>query len=172
MTIGLYGKLPAHGDFVRRHLPDSFVLPWDEWLQQGILAARDALADGFESTWDAAPPWRFRLPAFACGPDALAGVLVPSQDQVGRRFPLTLALPLAPDDPPPAETWYAEIEATGCAARDAVEPADAVLALLARGPWPAADAPAEGWWMADGRRWDLPALPAPDQFRILLEGGA
>ena len=43
---GLFGKLPAHGDFVRRHLPRSFVTPWDEWL----WATRDgATRDGVDT---------------------------------------------------------------------------------------------------------------------------
>ena len=33
---GIYGKLPAFGDFVRRGLPSAFVRPWDEWLSNSI----------------------------------------------------------------------------------------------------------------------------------------
>ena len=45
-VTGLHGKLPAHGDFVRRGLPTSFCEPWDAWLQAGMTAARDSLGDG------------------------------------------------------------------------------------------------------------------------------
>ena len=40
-AAGLFGKLPARGDFVRRNLPASFVAAWDSWLA-GVLAEADA----------------------------------------------------------------------------------------------------------------------------------
>jgi type VI secretion system protein ImpM len=173
-TTGLFGKLPAQGDFVRRHLPDSFCGPWDAWLQAGIAVAREELGENFSQAWDAAPAWRFRLPSGACGPDAVAGVLLPSEDFVGRRFPLTLAALLTPGEEPPAAGWYEALAAAGQAGRDSGESADALLGSLPEAPWPAGDdaPPAEGWWMEGELRWDLPALPAATQFRILLEGGA
>jgi type VI secretion system protein ImpM len=117
--IGLFGKLPAHGDFVRRGtLPASFTRPWDDWVQDGMQAARDRLGDArWASAWDGAPAWRFALPAGACGPKAAAGVLLTSQDGVGRRFPLTLAAVRTGDgawDWPAA--WFAALEGAGRAA--------------------------------------------------------
>ena len=53
---GLFGKVPAHGDFVRRGLPTSFVGPWDSWLQEGMATARDRLGDRWAAAWDGAPP--------------------------------------------------------------------------------------------------------------------
>ena len=172
MTTGLYGKLPAHGDFIRRALPEEFVGPWDAWLQAGIAAARDELGDGFAAAWDAAPSWRFRLPAGACGGTAAAGVMLRSEDMVGRRFPLTLAALLPPGAAPPGSAWYEALAEAGAAGRDGGDGADALLAALPEAPWPDADAPDEGWWLAPEHRWDLPALPPAAQFRILLEGGA
>jgi type VI secretion system protein ImpM len=170
MPTGLYGKLPAHGDFVRRLLPDGFVEPWDSWLQSGIAAARDALGEEFAGTWAAAPAWRFRLPPGACGTEEVAGVLLASEDMVGRRFPVTLAATLA--GAPPSASWYEAAEAAARAARDSGASADALLSALPAEPWPDVDAPPPGWWMAGDGRWDLPALPAAAQFRVLLEGGA
>lgn len=172
MPTGLYGKLPAHGDFVRRSLPDGFVEPWDAWLQAGIAAAREALGEGFADAWAAAPAWRFRLPAGACGEIAAAGVMLTSEDIVGRRFPLTLAALLERDAPPPSASWYDLMEESARAGRDAGGTADAVLAALPAEPWADADAPEPGWWMREAGRWDLPALPPAGQFRVLLEGGA
>jgi type VI secretion system protein ImpM len=172
MPTGLYGKLPAHGDFIRRALPDGFVEPWDAWLQEGIAAARDALGEAFADAWAAAPAWRFRLPAGACGDTEAAGVLLASEDMVGRRFPLTIAALLPRGEPPPAASWYDLVEDTARAGRDAGDSADQVLAALPAEPWPDADAPEPGWWMAHPGHWDLPALPPAAQFRVLLEGGA
>jgi type VI secretion system protein ImpM len=171
MPTGLYGKLPAHGDFIRRALPEGFVGPWDAWLQDGIAAAQAALGEGFAEAWSLAPAWRFRLPPGACGAEAAAGVLLPSEDLVGRRFPLTLAALLPEGAPPPAGDWYAALEAAGRAGRDAGETADALLGALPPEPWGGEAAPEAGWWMEGDIRWELPALPPPAQFRVLVEGG-
>jgi type VI secretion system protein ImpM len=129
VAIGLYGKMPAHGDFVRRALPGSFVTPWDAWLAAGIAAARDRLGEEFAASWDTAPAWRFALPAGTCGPDAVAGVMLPSADTVGRRFPLTVAA-LLPRGRAPDEGWFAGIEARAREAREGILDADALTRAL------------------------------------------
>lgn len=136
VAIGLYGKMPAHGDFVRRALPGSFVTPWDAWLAAGIAAARDRLGQEFAAVWDSAPAWRFALPAGICGPDAVAGVMLPSADTVGRRFPLTVAA-LLPRGRAPDEGWFAGIEARAREAREGILDADALTRVLSA----AGDAP-------------------------------
>ncbi len=185
MVLGLHGKLPAHGDFVRRGLPGRFCEPWDAWLRQGVAAARASLGEpGFEAAWDAAPAWRFLLPPGACGLERVAGVLLPSRDQVGRRFPLTLATLAPPEGAavswPPPGTWFAALEGAALAGRDGGLNADALAALLPA-TWEAppgdtlpGEIPAPGWWTADsvagpGLVWPLPGLPAPADFVLLLE---
>ena len=168
---GLFGKLPAHGDFIRRALPESFVSTWDEWAQAGMVDAKASLGEAFAETWEAAPAWRFRLPAGACGPDAALGVILPSQDLVGRRFPLVLATmaEAAPD-----EAFYAALERIGRAAQLDGETADALVAALPAA-LPGESPPAYGWWRIEAGEalcWDLPGLPPATQFRVLLEGGA
>ena len=44
--VGFYGKMPSRGDFVRRGLPDSFVDPWDAWLQD-MMAHTQSVAPIF-----------------------------------------------------------------------------------------------------------------------------
>lgn len=146
--MGLYGKVPAHGDFVRRGLPSSFVGPWDAWLQDGMAAARERLGDRWATLWDGAPPWRFALPAGACGPDAVAGVMLPSEDMVGRRFPLTLAALLPAGMALPEPGWFAHLEAAARAGRAGQADADALAAAVPAPdaaidamPRPVADAP-------------------------------
>jgi serine/threonine protein phosphatase Stp1 len=168
--IGVFGKLPAHGDFVRRGLPQSFIGPWDAWLQAGIGVARGTLSDGFDARWAATPAWRFFLPAGACGPLAAAGVLLPSADAVGRPFPLTLAALMAPGEPPPGPNWFDAVEAAALAARDRAELVDVLVATLpAVLPLPPGALLGQGWWTRDGRAWRLPALPAAAQFSRLLQ---
>ncbi|MDT8345342.1 MAG: type VI secretion system-associated protein TagF [Thermohalobaculum sp.] len=89
--FGYYGKIPAQGDFLRRGLTPGFVEPWDRWLQALMLSGRASLGAGWQDAYFSAPIWRFALPGGVCGPAAVAGVLMPSVDRVGRQFPLTLA---------------------------------------------------------------------------------
>ena len=172
--IGLFGKLPAHGDFVRRGLPPSFCEPWDAWLQAGMTAARRSLGGAWEATWEAAPAWRFALPTGACGPDPVAGVVAPSADSVGRRFALTVAatLPGAAEGLWPAG-WFVAMEGALRAAQAEGLDADALARLL---PAPAGpgEAPGLGWWTAGspGLVWPLAALPGPAEFILLLDAPA
>lgn len=174
---GVYGKLPSHGDFVLRELPQEFVRPWDAWLQAGLVQAQRALAQDFADVWAAAPPWRFRLPPGVCSDHAVAGVLLPSQDSSDRQFPLTLAALLAPGTVAPNSAWYAELETVGCTGRDRGDSVDELFAALpstTSGGAPSVDeeVPGEGWWTDDQHRWELAALPSAAQFQALLQGGS
>lgn len=90
MEVGLYGKLPSHGDFLRRRVPDEFLRIWDEWLQQSVAASRSALGPQWLEVYLTSPVWRFACDAGVCGPRTYAGLMAPSVDRVGRYFPLTL----------------------------------------------------------------------------------
>jgi len=88
----LFGKLPAHGDFVARGLDGAVRDAWDERASNVLRTARERLGDDFEDVFDAAPPWRF-----VCGPSSLgrswrAGALAPSVDGAGRRFFIVLGV--------------------------------------------------------------------------------
>ena len=90
MDVGFYGKLPTHGDFLRRRVPDSFVEPWDAWLRDCLSASRSALGERWLDVYLTSPAWRFLCARGACGPQAMLGLMAPSVDRVGRYFPLTL----------------------------------------------------------------------------------
>ena len=172
---GVYGKLPAHGDFVRRGLPQAFIEPWDEWLQTVVGAAREALGSEFALVWSKAPPFRFRLPPGVSGDTAVAGVLLTSQDSVGRPFPLTIAKRLPPGALAPNEAWFDALAQAGCSGRDNADGIDNLLATLptetAGYNAPAGEAePPGGWWTPDGHRWAPAVLPSPAQFRAMLLG--
>lgn len=112
---GFYGKLPARGDFIGRRFARPFVDVWDNWLQEAMLACRSALGPHWLETYLTSPVWRFALAASACGPSAVAGLVIPSVDKVGRYFPLMLGRELAPEvDPacfvPAAASWYQALE--------------------------------------------------------------
>lgn len=97
MDVGLYGKLPSHGDFLRRRTSDAFVSVWDGWLQEAMAASRAALGDRWLDVYLTSPAWRFSGEAGICGPSPVIGLMVPSVDRVGRYFPLTIVAELPPD---------------------------------------------------------------------------
>jgi type VI secretion system protein ImpM len=97
VEIGLFGKLPSHGDFLRRRTSDAFVDAWDAWLRECLAESRAALGERWLDVYLTSPAWRFVCAAGACGPAPVMGLMVPSVDRVGRFFPLTLVAEL-PDD--------------------------------------------------------------------------
>ena len=107
---GWYGKLPTLGDFASRRLDGDFIEPWDLWLGEGLAAQREMLGEAWLEAYLRSPVWRFVLmPGALPGlqqDGALAGVLMPSVDRVGRYFPLTLVTRL-----PSLPRSAAEIEA-------------------------------------------------------------
>jgi type VI secretion system protein ImpM len=114
-TLGFYGKLASRGDFVSRGLGQDFIKRWDSWLAAGLLLSQQQLGPNWLDAYLVSPLWRFALAPGVCGQQAVAGVLMPSIDRVGRYFPLTVAQTLepgqslatvvgAPDD------WFEQVE--------------------------------------------------------------
>lgn len=137
-AAGLYGKLPAFGDFVTRRLPIQFVMPWDEWLQEVIAASRERLGKDWLDVYLVAPLWRFLVSPGVCGGASWAGVLMPSVDRVGRHFPVTLAVGLGGQANPldtflAAQDWFTRLEALALEVLSPhldFEPFDARLAAM------------------------------------------
>ena len=94
---GLYGKLPARGDFLSRRLDADFVAAWDEWLQRVMRESRELLGARWLECFLSAPVWRFVAPAGMYSKAGWVGVTVPSVDRVGRYFPLTIAAAIRED---------------------------------------------------------------------------
>ena len=86
----LFGKIPAHGDFVSRGLPPAMHEALDLWLSAELARARARFPD-FDRRYQSAAPWHF----VDCDPDGAwsGGALCPSVDAVGRRFPIVVAAP-------------------------------------------------------------------------------
>lgn len=83
----LFGKMPAHGDFVSRGLAPEKREALDLWLTSEIASAREAFGGAFDDLYGRAPPWRFVVPE---GEGWIGGALAPSIDSAGRRFPLLI----------------------------------------------------------------------------------
>lgn len=124
---GWYGKLPSVGDFAQRRLPPDFVQAWDDWLARELADWQDADPAGWLASYLAGASWRFMLlPRCVAGFDAtaaVAGVLMPSVDRVGRYFPLTIAwrLPATPADAPGLQQVLSQMHQLDDLALDAVQ---------------------------------------------------
>jgi type VI secretion system ImpM family protein len=151
----LFGKIPAHGDFISRGLPPALHEALDLWLSAELAGARTRFAD-FDHRYQSAAPWHFvdRDPAGAWS----GGALCPSVDAVGRRFPILVAAPAV---------GAAEAEAVARAALELVfaalgEAWDAGrlhAALSEIAAIPAESAPAQAVWAIeaeDGTRIEMP----------------
>lgn len=112
---GLFGKMPAHGDFVVRDLPSGFVNVWDEWLQHYIAGSREQLGEEWLNIYLTSPIWRFTFSTGVIDGNNWAGIMLPSVDRVGRYYPLSAVLRL-PEDINPLEfmtlqtNWFAALE--------------------------------------------------------------
>lgn len=112
--LGYYGKTLHKGDFVRFNLPQSFVKVWDDWLQQ-VMIAGETQNQTWPSQYAQAPTYRFVLSGGIAGNTPWIGILKPSQDKVGRRFPFCLAMSLPENDLPcisvnTKSLWFDEAE--------------------------------------------------------------
>jgi type VI secretion system protein ImpM len=115
MGFGLFGKLPQKRDFVSANLPNAILNPFETWLQSCVSASRNEIGREWEQYYLVAPIWHFWL-----GPEVLgagcAGALMPSVDQVGRYFPLSIIYVAEPNErlmPPllaPMDEWFAQID--------------------------------------------------------------
>lgn len=115
-TPGFYGKLASRGDFVSRGLAQHFIQPWDAWLSAGLQVSQQQLGQAWLNAYLVSPLWRFVVAPGVCGPQALAGVLMPSIDRVGRYFPLTVAQVIEPGQSLAAlvsapQQWFDHVEA-------------------------------------------------------------
>jgi len=93
-TIGFFGKLPTHGDFVSSALGSRLQGEFDRWIHGGLIALEAALGPDWRRLFHSTTAWRFVVGKGVWGPTALAGVLLPSRDRVGRSFPLIIAAQL------------------------------------------------------------------------------
>jgi type VI secretion system protein ImpM len=160
---GLFGKLPARGDFVRENLPRDFTDSWDGWWQRGLADTQARWRDEWDAAWLEAPVWRFLLPPGLCGKSGMLGLWLPSVDKVGRYSPLTIAAAAPCDWLPHVGEMTSFLAAAEEAGRDALEHDLTPAALLERiqAAFVAADGPALelgfvlgrfAWWTEGGPR--------------------
>ena len=96
VSIGYFGKIPGRGDFVKASDNPALLVQLDDWLT-GTLELMSA-DPNWKTSYDAAAPLHFAI----LGPrrrHAIAGHVVASADQSGRRFPLLMMAPFAVTEP-------------------------------------------------------------------------
>jgi len=100
---GFFGKLPVAADFVAYHAGGPLGAAWQQWLLDGVSLARERLGDRWAELYEAFPSYRFLYRAVATEA-AVAGSIVPSRDESGRRFPFSLFVEIADATPSFTET--------------------------------------------------------------------
>jgi type VI secretion system protein ImpM len=129
LTVGILGKHPAFGDFLRHGVSDEVAGRITGWIDPTLHALRDQQGDRWEAFWDTARGVRFWIGRAVAG-RTLAGVLRPSRDRVGRRYPLVL-MAEGVDLPAPVEAPDQAFHAALEAHLDAMRPGEGARSLLA-----------------------------------------
>jgi type VI secretion system protein ImpM len=174
-SLGLFGKLPAIGDFVGRGLGHARRQALDIWLAQGLLELQ-ARSPQWLDAYLVTPVWQWVMPAGRLCDEATAGVLMPSVDRVGRYFPLIALRSYQPgeDHARLGVELAALARALPAALHEGLEPDVLVARLTDAARAPGAEsfpAPAYEQMLArfahDGALslwWSLPGPTAPPRF--------
>ena len=144
--FGSFGKMPSVGDFFRIHPPPGFVNVWDAWIQSAMVTGAEFLRERWDESYMSAPIWRFTLSPGLAGEGKVMGVLMPSVDRVGRRFPLTLTARLDTGGPVARDHFrqgplFEKMEQTALSALDDDMTRDRLEQALSALPPPAAPVP-------------------------------
>lgn len=136
LQAGLYGKLPAYGDFVFRNLNSEFITPWDEWLQHFISGSQEQIGEDWLNIYLTSPIWRFVLSPGVIDNNMWAGLMMPSVDRVGRYFPISIVKPFASNTSPvnfmlKQRDWFNALETHCLTALDGSIDVDELIAKVA-----------------------------------------
>lgn len=91
VSVVMYGKHPAFGDFLNLGLPPEALAVLDAWLDRVLPELCQRLGPNWQTVWDAADPICFWIGPSLLGVP-LTGIFITSADKVGRRFPFILGL--------------------------------------------------------------------------------
>jgi len=85
-----FGKLSTHGDFFRYNATGTAVQAFDKWIQEGIYLAQRQFEQEWEAIYSGSSAYHFLFyPREA--DQFLVGILCPSRDRSGRKFPFVIS---------------------------------------------------------------------------------
>ena len=93
--LAAFGKAPGMGDFLRVGSAGRAGECFDEWIQQGLAHAEGKRGPAWAEAYGTGAPWAFmyrppRSAGVAGVQEGVVGVMQPSADSVGRRYPLVV----------------------------------------------------------------------------------
>jgi type VI secretion system protein ImpM len=88
---GIFGKIPQQSDFISHHLPETFTDYWHKWLQSCMSISQEQMGEDWLQKYIVSPIWHFAIMPGIAHEQAIVGVVIPSVDEIGRYFPLTIA---------------------------------------------------------------------------------
>lgn len=169
LISGVFGKMPAHGDFVRRGWDDVTIDALDAWCGDAVRGLREH--DHAENSGPGAQIVRLWVPPGALGNAALHIAAAPSRDRVGRAFMLVAGVA--------GEAAWGHAQAAGERLTDALRPAlagdrdaDATLAAVAAtldGARAIDDAPTTVRWWCGAREGSAARVDADLLAALLRE---
>jgi len=116
MGVGLFGKLPAHGDFISRGLTGPMRKSLDQWITHNI--GQETLPDGG------------LCKELTLGGMTVVAVILPSHDKAGRIFPIVAVTTQPEADANGIDDWRGQVAAhLSDAVSNAID-ADALLQAL------------------------------------------
>ena len=95
--LGLFGKMPANGDFLSKGFSPELVDGLDKMFQSVLVAVAES-SDG-RAIFEATPAFMLNIRPGTLSPSGFTGIVVPSCDRVGRLFPLCVG-----SETPPMES--------------------------------------------------------------------
>jgi len=93
VNIGVFGKIPDRGDFISIGLPRSLTDKLEAWVKEGLKHA--STETGWEDAYFSSPIWQFSSAPKFWDSRAWTGIIMPSVDSFGRKFPLIMAAPIS-----------------------------------------------------------------------------
>ncbi len=93
--VGTFGKVRGQGDFLQAGHQGPLVQEFRQWVESGL--ARAVSRAQFAEAFDSNAPYAFVFRSRSIANRALVGILSPSQDAVGRRFPLVAYAEIDPE---------------------------------------------------------------------------
>lgn len=94
--VGAFGKIPHMGDFVRVRVHSEPTTSFHSWIEQGMAYGDAKRGQAWAQVYQAGQihAFMYRVPSNVQSSAVLTGIVKPSNDAVGRKFPLVVFSPV------------------------------------------------------------------------------